>query len=152
MEETSGNVTILDVANEAEVSVATVSRVLNGSSKVADCTRDHVRDVIDRLGFVRSRAAIQLANRRGRCDAGSSEGDQNQQELSLTFEGPWTDGERKAVSEVTARRGEGGTWVCVKTRPGTDLLFAVIDLQEEPRSVTGDTLRDLIGQLRTDEL
>ncbi|HEY5560595.1 MAG TPA: LacI family DNA-binding transcriptional regulator [Clostridiaceae bacterium] len=43
--------TIQDVAREAEVSVATVSRVLNDSSLVTEKTRTKVTDVINRLNY-----------------------------------------------------------------------------------------------------
>jgi LacI family transcriptional regulator len=44
--------TIKDVAREANVSVATVSRVLNASGPVSDATRDLVRQVADRLCYL----------------------------------------------------------------------------------------------------
>lgn len=44
--------TIYDVAKEADVSIATVSRVLNSSEKVSSSTRKRIVDAIDRLGFV----------------------------------------------------------------------------------------------------
>ena len=42
-------VTIYDVAREAGVSLATVSRVINGSNVVREKTKQKVLDVIDRL-------------------------------------------------------------------------------------------------------
>ena len=45
-------VTIKDVAREANVSVATVSRVLNGSGPVSDETRRLIREVAGRLRYV----------------------------------------------------------------------------------------------------
>lgn len=45
-------VTIRDVAAEANVSVATVSYVLNGKKKVSEQTKQKVLDVIDKLGFI----------------------------------------------------------------------------------------------------
>ncbi|MFR2503255.1 MAG: LacI family DNA-binding transcriptional regulator [Coprobacillus cateniformis] len=45
------NVTIYDVAREAGVSLATVSRVINGSNVVKPGTRDRVMDAIQRLDF-----------------------------------------------------------------------------------------------------
>lgn len=45
------NLTVYDIAAEAGVSVATVSRVLNGSSKVAEITRHRVQEIIDRNDF-----------------------------------------------------------------------------------------------------
>lgn len=54
-------VTIADVALAAAVSVRTVSRVLNGSSKVNAATREAVQAVIDRLGFSPSPRARALA-------------------------------------------------------------------------------------------
>ena len=44
-------VSIKDVAKEAGVSVATVSRVINDSGTVTEATRKNVLDVIDRLGY-----------------------------------------------------------------------------------------------------
>ena len=44
-------VTIYDVAREAGVSLATVSRVINGSNVVREKTKQKVLDVIDRLDF-----------------------------------------------------------------------------------------------------
>ncbi len=50
-------ITIYDVAEQAGVSVSTVSRVLNKKGDVAEKTIEHVTDVIDRLGFTSSLAA-----------------------------------------------------------------------------------------------
>ncbi|MBR2037118.1 MAG: LacI family DNA-binding transcriptional regulator [Lachnospiraceae bacterium] len=43
--------TIYDISEKAGVSIATVSRVLNGSSNVSEKTRKKVLDVIDRYGY-----------------------------------------------------------------------------------------------------
>ncbi|WP_425840070.1 LacI family DNA-binding transcriptional regulator [Streptomyces fractus] len=51
---------IKDVAREAGVSVGTVSNVLNQPDRVSGPTRRHVRQVIARLGYVRSEYARQL--------------------------------------------------------------------------------------------
>src|ERR1044072_1815955 len=45
-------VTIKDVAREANVSVATVSRVLNGSGPVSDETKRLIREVAGRMRYV----------------------------------------------------------------------------------------------------
>src|SRR5438105_6651874 len=45
-------VTIKDVAREANVSVATVSRVLNGSGPVSDETRRRIREVAGKMRYV----------------------------------------------------------------------------------------------------
>src|SRR3954453_2665353 len=56
--------TIRDVAREAGVSVAVVSRVLNeGTGPVAPHTRARVVDVIDRLGYRPRAAARELQQR-----------------------------------------------------------------------------------------
>ena len=44
----SESVTIYDIASEAGVSIATVSRVLRGETNVSEATRKKVQDVIDR--------------------------------------------------------------------------------------------------------
>lgn len=43
--------TIYDISEKAGVSIATVSRVLNGSASVSEGTRQKVLDVIDRYGY-----------------------------------------------------------------------------------------------------
>ena len=45
------SVTIKDVAREAGVSVATVSRVLNGSTNVSENSTRLVKDTIERLNY-----------------------------------------------------------------------------------------------------
>ena len=57
-------VTIYDVARQAGVSIATVSRVLRGSAPVQDGTRQRVEHAVDELGFVPSRLGVSLAERR----------------------------------------------------------------------------------------
>src|SRR5579862_3670827 len=55
--------TIQDVADRAAVSIATVSRVLNGSDRVAVPLAERVRAAIRDLGYRPSRAARTLAGR-----------------------------------------------------------------------------------------
>jgi LacI family transcriptional regulator len=56
--------TIRDVAREAGVSIATVSRVMRDSEAVRPATRDKVRAAADALQFVPSQLGRQLAERR----------------------------------------------------------------------------------------
>lgn len=57
-------VTMADVARRAGVSVATVSKVLNGRYGVAEATVDRVRQVIDLLGYEASLVAQSLRSHR----------------------------------------------------------------------------------------
>jgi len=57
-------VTITDVARSAGVSVATVSKVINGRYGVAEKTSAHVRQVIDQLGYESSLVARSLRSHR----------------------------------------------------------------------------------------
>jgi LacI family transcriptional regulator len=57
-------VTIKDVAREAGVSVATVSRALNGHSNVTEQTRAHVMNIATALRFIPSQAARSMISRR----------------------------------------------------------------------------------------
>ncbi|MGS1078874.1 LacI family DNA-binding transcriptional regulator [Pseudoxanthomonas beigongshangi] len=57
-------VTIKDVAREAKVSVATVSRALNGHDNVAETVRRHVVETADRLRYQPHAAARSLSSRR----------------------------------------------------------------------------------------
>ncbi len=57
-------ITIRDVAEEAGVSVSTVSRVLNDKDDVAPETYERVQDVIQELGYTSSLAARSMRSRR----------------------------------------------------------------------------------------
>ncbi len=57
-------VTLYDVARQAGVSIATVSRVLHGQDSVREDTRARVRSAIDELGYVPDGAAQSLARNR----------------------------------------------------------------------------------------
>ncbi len=57
-------VTIRDVAREAQVSVATVSRALNNQNNVAAAVRQRVRAVAERLRYTPHHAARSLSSRR----------------------------------------------------------------------------------------
>jgi LacI family transcriptional regulator len=56
--------TIAEVARQAGVGVATVSRVLNGSPAVRDETRRRVLEAIDDLGYAPNAAARALSTGR----------------------------------------------------------------------------------------
>ena len=58
------SVTIKDVAREARVSVATVSRALNGHENVAESVRQQVLATADRLRYQPHAAARSLSSRR----------------------------------------------------------------------------------------
>ncbi len=57
-------VTIYDVAREANVSMATVSRVVNGNQNVKPTTRKKVLDCIERLGYRPNAVARGLASKK----------------------------------------------------------------------------------------
>lgn len=56
--------TIRDVAREAGVSIATISRVFNGSARVSDDTSRRVREVAERMGYWPNGAARSLITKR----------------------------------------------------------------------------------------
>jgi LacI family transcriptional regulator len=60
-------VTIKDIAKAAKVSIATVSRALNGFANVTDETRRHVCAVAARLGYIPHEGARSLSRRRTQC-------------------------------------------------------------------------------------
>lgn len=60
----ASRVTIIDVANEANVSFATVSRVVNGKGYVSPATRERVMQAMTRTGYVVNRQARALAGGR----------------------------------------------------------------------------------------
>lgn len=58
------NITIYDVAREAGVSMATVSRVVNGNPNVKPTTRKKVSEAIERLGYRPNAVARGLASKK----------------------------------------------------------------------------------------
>lgn len=58
------NITIYDIAKEANVSMATVSRVVNGNPNVKPATRKKVNEVIERLGYRPNAVARGLASKK----------------------------------------------------------------------------------------
>ena len=61
---TDATVTIQDVAREAGVSIATVSRVVNGNKNVQENTRKKVLEVIERLDYRPNAVARGLASKK----------------------------------------------------------------------------------------
>ena len=61
---TDETITIYDVAREAGVSMATVSRVVNGNKNVKENTRKKVLEVIDRLDYRPNAVARGLASKK----------------------------------------------------------------------------------------
>ena len=55
-------VTIYDVAREANVSTATVSRVINGYASVTEETRSKVLSIVDAMNYHPNLIAQQLVN------------------------------------------------------------------------------------------
>ena len=60
----TGNATLEEVARLANVSRATVSRVVNGDRRVGDAARNAVEAAVRQLGYVPNRAARSLVTRR----------------------------------------------------------------------------------------
>lgn len=60
------NITIQDIADRANVSISTVSRVLNKTAPVAKDTRERVLGIIDELGYRPNLSASRLAGGRSR--------------------------------------------------------------------------------------
>ncbi|ADC49331.1 Transcriptional regulator, LacI family (HTH and periplasmic-binding domains) [Alkalihalophilus pseudofirmus OF4] len=58
--------TIREVAKMAGVSVATVSRVINGNGKVKQATEEKVREIIKELNYVPSAIAVSLNNKKSK--------------------------------------------------------------------------------------
>lgn len=58
--ETSGMVTIYDIAAKAGVSAMTVSRVINNTGKISEKTKARVRKVMEELGYVPNQMARSL--------------------------------------------------------------------------------------------
>lgn len=91
----TGRVTLADVAQRAEVSTQTVSRVLNTPQSVPPATLARVRQAIQDCGYVPDRLAGALASGRSRLVAA----------LVPTISGPVFQETLQALSQTLARRG-----------------------------------------------
>lgn len=112
--------TLSDVAEAAGVSTVTVSRVIEGSAKVAEKTRVRVQDAMERIGYYGNAAASQLVSGRARtigivasntADYGYAEAIRGIEKgaraldlavLIVVIEGTDSDSVRKAVSTVAS--------------------------------------------------
>jgi LacI family transcriptional regulator, galactose operon repressor len=108
--------TIYDVARQAGVSIATVSRVLRRSAPVQDATRRRVEDAVHALGFVPSRLGVSLAERRHAANG----------VVFPDLSGPYFAEVVLGYEEVTSRLGR--SVLILSTREQADAEAAVRDL------------------------
>jgi LacI family transcriptional regulator len=59
-------ITIKDVAKKANVSISTVSRVLNGLDRVSKKTRNHVLEVIEQLNYTPNNVAVSMVKKKSK--------------------------------------------------------------------------------------
>lgn len=64
LREVSRNVTIKDIAREADVSIASVSRVLNNVGRVGEATRERILTIAERMRYVPNEGARSLIRQR----------------------------------------------------------------------------------------
>jgi LacI family transcriptional regulator len=96
--------TLYDVAREAGVSTATVSRVVHGQAGVRPSTRQHVLKVVDELGYVPDGAAQSMARNRkeviGLVTIESREADSAIEQDGLLFVEEVLRGVERALSQI----------------------------------------------------
>jgi LacI family transcriptional regulator len=100
----SAAATLYDVAREAGVSTATVSRVLHGYDRVKASTRQRVLDVIEDLGYVPDGAAQSLSRKRkqvvGLVAVEDRDPESDIEQTSLLFVDEVLRGVESSVSEI----------------------------------------------------
>ena len=101
--------TIRDVAKEAGVSIATVSRILNDKPDVSEETRTKVENVIDKLGYARSTQWQQLTTGKSRV-------------ISLHFPNTQTNANRVYLDFIT-----GVTTACEERGYRIHLITSTLD-------------------------
>jgi LacI family transcriptional regulator len=93
--------TIKDVAEQAGVSIATVSRALNDKGDVSGPTRERVREVARSVGYTPDRAARSLASQKTRLVAVVVGDNAGHRDLSLIFFG-------KVLAAISRRLSQSG--------------------------------------------
>ena len=58
------SITIYDIAHEAKVSIATVSKVINNNGRISTATRERVHKVMNKLGYRPSLLASAMTSKR----------------------------------------------------------------------------------------
>ncbi|MET7290609.1 LacI family DNA-binding transcriptional regulator [Streptomyces griseoloalbus] len=99
--------TLEDVAREAGVSRATVSRVVNGVRNVDPAIQDLVRRAIERTGYAPNQAARQLVTRRTTTVALVVSGAGDGSETGGKEDGQRTDGQRTDGQRTDGQRTDG---------------------------------------------
>lgn len=56
-------ITIYDIAQELRISIATVSRALNGKEDISEKTREAVYEAAERMGYKASKTAASLSRK-----------------------------------------------------------------------------------------
>jgi LacI family transcriptional regulator len=133
--------TIYAVAERADVSISTVSRVLRGSAPVASGTRDRVLAAVAELGYTPSQSARSLAE--GRHAAHGI--------LFPGLSGPYFAEVVLGYEEVAAELGRSVLVVCTHGRPAVpekavDLASRVDGMVVLGRAVDDDVIADLLGR------
>ncbi|MER6463902.1 LacI family DNA-binding transcriptional regulator [Streptomyces sp. NPDC048409] len=103
-------VTIAEIAREAGVSVATVSKVLNGHSHVAEATREKIEALLEGHNYVRRRS--RPTHTVGLIDLVINE-----------LDSPWSVEVVRGVEETTAQHGSGLVVTAVHGRPADTLRW-----------------------------
>lgn len=160
-------VSVKDVAAAAQVSVGTVSNVLNRPDRVAAATVERVRRAIDELGFVRNDAARQLRAGRSRslglivhdlanpffaAIARSAEARAAEEGLSLLVAGSDGDAEREAryLSLFAEQRASG---VLVAPIGGEDAILEHLEHSGIPAVlVDRDAENDTLSSVSVDDV
>jgi LacI family transcriptional regulator len=139
--------TLYDVARAAGVSTATVSRVLHGQAGVRSSTRQHVLEVIEKLGYVPDSAAQSMARHRKEVIG----------LVSIESRGPETEIEQEGllfIEEVLRGVEEAlrpvGWSVLISVLRGVDRLGAYQQLQKVSAKVDGMLISE--GIVSTDRL
>jgi LacI family transcriptional regulator len=138
--------TMRDVADEAGVGLATVSRVVNGVGNVNEATAERVRDVIGRLGFQRDEIARSLRPGQNSLTIGLKLGDLTNPFWSHLAKGAVAEARRQGYAVLVGTSDEDPA---VERRSIDDLLARrVAGLVLSPDARDHSYLMDATGRTR----
>ena len=131
-------VSLKDIAAECRVSVATVSKALNGQSDISEETKVRIREAADRLGYIQNSAARALKTNRT-CNIGvifvSSEGGLAHEYFSLVLDSVRSEAEKRGydialISRTSGSRFSGYRQHCIYR--GVDGVVVVNENFDDP--------------------